>query len=134
MPTYEFDCKKCKLIFEHLYMEIPQKMPKKKKCPECGKLSERILSLGTFKISGRTAKIGKSNVLGFYNDAIEDSKERLKLQNTPSPYQRYKPNIEKLTKDGTLRKITDKEKQSRQQIDLKVRDHIEGTVSRSTKK
>lgn len=133
MPTYEFDCKKCKLIFDHLYMEIPKKMPKKKKCPECGKLSERIVSLGTFKISGRTAKIGKSNVLGFYNEAIEDSKQRLKVGNTPSPYQRYVPNYDVLTKDGTLRKMSDTEVASRQKTTQKVVENMNNIKTKLVK-
>lgn len=134
MPTYEFDCKHCSLIFEHLFLEIPKKLPKKKKCPECGKLSERILSLGTFKISGRTAKIGKSNVLGFYNEAINDSRERLKVENTPSPYKRYVPNYDVLTKDGTLRKMSDSELASARTSTQRVGEKINNTKDKLAKK
>jgi len=134
MPTYEFDCKRCKLIFEQLYMDIPKKLPKKKKCPECGKLSDRILSVGTFKISGRTAKIGKSNVLGFYNDAVNDSRERLKVENTPSPYKRYVPNYDVLTKDGTLRKMSSSEIASRQSNVQKIGENINNIKTKLIKK
>ena len=134
MPTYEFGCEHCNIVFEQLYRSIPKKLPKSKKCPECKKLAERILSVATFKISGRVSKIGKSNVNQFYNEAIEDSKHRLKVQNTPSPYKRYKPNLDVLTKDGTLKKLSESELKSREQSTQKVGNNMNNIKQQLRKK
>jgi len=134
MPTYEFGCDKCKLVFEHLYMNIPKKLPKRKKCPECGKQADRVLSATTFKVSGRVAKIGKSNVHSFYNEAIQDTRDRLKVTNTPSPYKRYKPNMDVLTKNGTLRKLSDSELRSREQTIQKVGNNMNNIKQQLQKK
>jgi putative FmdB family regulatory protein len=134
MPTYEFGCDKCKLVFEHLYMNIPKKLPKRKKCPECGKQADRVLSATTFKVSGRVAKIGKSNVHSFYNEAIQDTRDRLKVNNTPSPYKRYVPNYDVLTKDGTLRKMSQSEVQNKHNSTRKVGDNINNIKDKLVKK
>ena len=124
MPTYEFSCHKCELIFEHIYQTIPKKLPKSKKCPECGKLAEKMISSGVFHMKGMPYRLGKTEVTAFYNEAIRDSKERLSVDNTPSPYRRYVPNYDSLTKNGTMRKMSDSEIRQKQSLTTKVGENI----------
>lgn len=134
MPIYEFSCHKCELIFDRLYKEVPKKLPKKTKCPECGKMADREFCVGTFHVKGQPYRLSKSDVMNFYNGAIEDSKENLKLENTKSPYRRYVPNFDALTKDGTLRQLSDKEIKDRHQTTRKIGEKITEIKTRSKKK
>jgi putative FmdB family regulatory protein len=135
MPTYEFGCNSCGEVFDHIYQSVPKKMPKTKKCISCGKKASRLISapLG-IKVSGKAAKIGKSNITQFYNEALQDSKERLDVDKTQSPYKRYKPNLDVLTKDGTLRKMTDSELRQKQSTTTKLGEGINGLKSKLEKK
>lgn len=132
MPTYEFSCHKCELIFEHIYQSVPKKIPQKKKCPECGKMAEKMLSAGNFHMKGRAYRIGKTEVNTFYNEAIRDSKNH--LQNMRSPYKRYTASEDYLVKTGQLRLMSKAEMQQRKKHDDKVKHNIEQIVSRSKKK
>jgi putative FmdB family regulatory protein len=135
MPTYEFGCNSCGEVFDHIYQSVPKKMPKTKKCIACGKKASRLISApSAIKVSGKIAKIGKSNVTQFYNEAIQDSKGRLDVDKTQSPYTRYKPNLDVLTKDGTLRKMTDSELRQKQSTTTKLGEGINGLKSKLEKK
>lgn len=134
MPTYEFGCNNCGEVFDHIYQSVPKKMPKTRKCVTCGKKASRLISLPSVKIAGKVAKIGKSNVTQFYNEAIQDSRERLKVENAPSPYKRYVPDLKKLTDDGTLRKLSDTELRQRANTDARVGEKINNTKQKITKK
>ena len=134
MPTYEFGCDHCEIIFEHIYQSIPKKIPKTKKCPECGKSSEKLMSAGVIHMKGMPYRIGKTEVNTFYNEAIRDSRDRLEVNNTPSPYKRYKPNLDVLTKDGTLRKMTQSEIREQKQQEQKVGEHMTNIATKLIKK
>jgi putative FmdB family regulatory protein len=135
MPTYEFGCNSCGEVFDHIYQSVPKKMPKTKKCISCGKKASRLISApSAIKVSGRVTKIGKSNITQFYNEALQDSKERLDVDKTQSPYKRYKPNLDVLTKDGTLRKMTDSELRQKQSTTTKLGEGINGLKSKLEKK
>jgi putative FmdB family regulatory protein len=134
MPIYEFSCHKCELVFDKLYREIPKKIPKKAKCPECGKLADKEFCVGTFKVKGKPYRLSKSDVMNFYNGAIEDSKEGLKLENTKSPYRRYVPDFNTLTKNGTLRQLSDKELKETEHTTRKIGEKINEIKTRSKKK
>jgi putative FmdB family regulatory protein len=74
MPTYDYQCDACDHKFE-LYQGIND--PKKKKCPECGKLKLRRL-LGT-----GAAVVFKGS--GFYQtDYRSDSYHKAKAADKPS--------------------------------------------------
>ncbi len=74
MPTYDYECDACQHAFE-LYQGIND--PKKKKCPECGKLKLRRL-LGT-----GAAVVFKGS--GFYQtDYRSDSYNKAKAADKPS--------------------------------------------------
>ncbi len=52
MPTYEYECSRCSLVFEEFK---PISAPKRKRCPKCRGKVERLISGGTaivFKGSG----------------------------------------------------------------------------------
>lgn len=73
MPTYDYQCDACDHLFE-LYQGIND--PKKKKCPECGKLKLRRL-LGT-----GAAVVFKGS--GFYQtDYRSDSYNKAKAADKP---------------------------------------------------
>jgi putative FmdB family regulatory protein len=132
MPTYEFSCDKCEIIFEHLYMTAPKKTPKSRKCPQCGKLSEKILSAGMFHMRGKQYRLQKSDVTGFYNEAIKDSKNY--LANMKSPYKRYQANADWLVETGQIRKVSESEAKSRSAKENKAIENINQIKSRSKKK
>ena len=52
MPLYEYQCKKCKHVFEKIHQSYSD--PRVKKCPECGGPVEQLLSAPAahFKGSG----------------------------------------------------------------------------------
>jgi putative FmdB family regulatory protein len=131
MPTYEFSCHKCELIFEHIYPSVPKKIPQKRKCPECGKLAEKMISAGVFHMKGKDYKMGKTEVMAFYNEAIKDSRNY--LQNMPSPYRRYQANAEHLMKTGQIRKLSDSEIKARSSKEKKVAEKINETKLRGKK-
>lgn len=134
MPTYEFACEKCELVFDHIYESVPKKIPKRRKCPSCGKQAPKVISIPTFKVAGKAARLGKTNVTGFYNEAINDSRERLKVENTPSPYKRYRPDYDTLVKQGTLRKMSASEVKSREDKDRRVGESINNLKDKLIKK
>jgi putative FmdB family regulatory protein len=124
MPTYEFGCNNCGEVFDHIYQSVPKKMPKTRKCVTCGKKASRLFSVAAIKVSGKVAKIGKSNVMNFYNEAIQDSKDRLDVDQATSPYVKYKPNVGELTKKGVLRKMSDSEVRKQKASEQKFADSV----------
>jgi putative FmdB family regulatory protein len=133
MPTYEFSCHKCELIFEHIYQSVPKNIPKKKKCPECGKLAEKMISAGVFHMKGMPYRLGKTEVTAFYNEAIRDSKERLNVDTTPSPYRRYVP-TQNAVKSGMMRVMSESEISRKQSLTHKVGDNINNIKDKLVKK
>ena len=52
MPTYEYECTRCQLVFEEVK---PMSAPRRERCPECRGKVERLISGGmgvVFKGSG----------------------------------------------------------------------------------
>ena len=133
MPTYEFGCNNCGEVFDHIYQSVPKKMPKTRKCVTCGKKASRLFSVAAIKVSGKVAKIGKSNVSGFYNEAIQDSKNRLDVDKAHSPYARYVPNYDVLTKTGQLRKMSHSEMKQREAQTRQVGERINNTKTKLAK-
>ena len=134
MPTYEFSCHKCELIFEHIYQSVPKNIPKKKKCPECGKLAEKLISAGVFHMKGMPYRIGKKEVHTFYNEAIQDSRDRLQVENTYKPYKTYLPNIKKMVSEGNARKMTSSELDKKVQDSKKIGENINNIKTQLIKK
>jgi putative FmdB family regulatory protein len=133
MPTYEFGCNSCGEVFDHIYQSVPKKMPKTKKCITCGKKASRLISApSAIKVSGKIAKIGKSNVTQFYNEAIQDSKSY--LANMKSPYKRYQANADWLVETGQIKKVSESEAKSRSVKENKAIENINQIKSRSKKK
>lgn len=60
MPTYEYQCKKCKKHFE-LFQKISD--PPAEKCPECQGKVERLISPAAFTLKGG----------GWYKDGYSSS-------------------------------------------------------------
>ena len=58
MPLYEYKCRKCKHITERIVKSIKQD---KYICEKCGYTSDRILSVGIFKVNGYSEANGYSN-------------------------------------------------------------------------
>jgi len=58
MPLHEFQCTKCKHIFEKLlFKDDSDILP----CPKCGKDSNKILSTMTYNMKGYSEKNGYSD-------------------------------------------------------------------------
>ena len=60
MPTYEYECKKCKKRFEQ-FQKISD--PALEKCPDCGGKVERLVSAAAFTLKGG----------GWYKDGYSSS-------------------------------------------------------------
>ncbi|MGZ5748043.1 MAG: FmdB family zinc ribbon protein [Caldimonas sp.] len=62
MPIYEYECQKCKKVFEYTQSI---KEPKKDLCEECGGALERLISPSGFVLKGG----------GWYKDLYSSSKK-----------------------------------------------------------
>ena len=51
MPTYEFQCEKCRKVFEEVFSlsDYDKRMKAKKKCPSCGS-SRVVRALSTVQV------------------------------------------------------------------------------------
>lgn len=67
MPIYQYRCRKCDKIFD-----ILDKMPGKPefKCPDCGKLSERIMSACNYTFGWRLSD--DSHIRGHKDKLVKD--------------------------------------------------------------
>ena len=50
MPLYEYQCKKCKHVFEKIHQSYSE--PRVKKCPKCGGPVEQLLSAPAVQFKG----------------------------------------------------------------------------------
>lgn len=105
MIFYDFKCDKCDIIWEKDYPSIPKKPNKKIKCLQCKGWAYRYFStvgMPAVKIPGTNHKVSRADVNNIYNEALEDSRQRLSkdYQMKNSPYKSYKPNIPQMVKDG----------------------------------
>jgi len=57
MPLYEYECSKCKHIFEKLLFRDDRD---ELDCPKCGGKARKILSISAFKVKGYSAENGYS--------------------------------------------------------------------------
>lgn len=111
MILYQFYCKKCDLHFEcEGRITNP---PKRKKCVNCEKQAPRAIVALNFKMAGKVAKGGKSNVRNMYNEMIEDSKER--LRKPPNPYSDWQFDPKFAEVNGAT-KLSDKEISKKNEI------------------
>lgn len=114
MVLYDFECKKCDIIFEA--DGNMSKPPKRRKCPVCRKYAQKLISCPSFKISGKVTKISKSDVTRMYNEMIADSKAR--LNSKQRVYKDYQFNPKAAEQYGA-RKLNDKE--VAQKIDTSIK-------------
>ena len=86
MPIYEYECQKCKKVFEYTQ---GIKEPKKDTCEECGGSLERLISASGFVLKGG----------GWYKDlyssskkpALEDRDQERNQERKPRPKPKLKP-------------------------------------------
>ena len=65
MPIYEFRCTECDEVSEEMLSFKDKK--KTIKCPVCGNIAEKILSLGSFHLKGS----------GWYSDGYEGKMQKM---------------------------------------------------------
>lgn len=115
---FEFICEECRLIYEK--DASISKPPKRKKCPECGKMNPRAyitppavhFATNDFDFETNRAKNEKFIKYGmdpdtaneFYNDSIRNSRKR--MQSGGEHYRRWKPNLENMEKLGLAKKVS----------------------------
>jgi predicted nucleic acid-binding Zn ribbon protein len=122
VAIFEYACDKCSIFWER--EAGVGKAPKWTKCPECGKRGNRYFgSAPNVQFRGKNlyefhtnrsrlqkfAKDGwdKDTADRYYNEHIAESKRA--MQNQGQAYARYEPNIEKLTQEGSIKKLSQKE-------------------------
>ena len=122
MAVFEYSCSACVIYWER--EARVGEAPKWTKCPECGDRGERYYgSAPNVQFRGKNlydfhtnrtrlqkfAKDGwdKDTADRYYKEHIAESKNA--MQNQGSVYTRYEPNVDKLTKEGSIRKLSQKE-------------------------
>jgi putative FmdB family regulatory protein len=88
MPIYEYECQKCKKIFEFTQ---GIKEPKKDLCEECGGALERIISPSGFVLKGG----------GWYKDLYSSSKKPESKSESKSETKTDSPKSETKTETKT---------------------------------
>ena len=118
MPFYTFECDECEVYWEK---EAPMsKPPKRSKCSLCKKQRDRVFTAPAIHFRGmdfytNQAKLEKYKKYGmdketadqFLKTECEYSKDRTK--ESAKVYKRVVPNFEKMVKEGTARRCSDKE-------------------------
>ena len=94
MPIYEYECDKCKKVFEYTQ---GIKEPKKETCEECGGKLERLISPSGFVLKGG----------GWYKDLYSSSKPGSKTETKTEPKSESKSESKTETKSTTSDKKKD---------------------------
>ena len=124
MPFYRFECAECEVYWEkNGSMDSP---PKTSKCSVCNKRRDRVYTAPSILFKGmdfytNRAKVEKFRRDGmdkdtaneFLNNECEFSKER--TTESAKVYKRVVPDLEKMVKEGTARKCSEKETAQRKE-------------------
>ena len=143
MPTYEYLCEECSILWEK--EARIGKAPKTTKCKECGKRAERYLSEITFSfkddgtgchtnpgardfhtIKNRYRKFNekgydKTAAHTFYRRSIRETKER--ITDERARYKSVKIDVAKMAEDGHATKVTHKRQKEREELSKKITAH-----------
>lgn len=129
MPIYEYECRKCKIIYD-LYCPMKD-MKKYLICRECGKRATRFYEGQSFRIDmdEPTGKFyhnvgnDKSSALRWHDGAVKATEDALKFDSGVSPYSRMSLNYDTLEKEGYCKKVSTKEADAKKKSTAKmVRD------------
>ncbi len=119
MPSYNYYCSSCDLVFSDLVSMSDYNKPQE--CKKCGTPSDRtargqaINAHGLGLTDGRSESDRARTEHRWMEDEIENTKEAIKQEKGVSPYSEYKINHEVAVEKGLARKITEQEKQVREQ-------------------
>ena len=138
MPLYVYECEDCEISWE-IYASI-KKCPKRKRCPSCNKLRDKLITGGSgviFKGFGwdrnsirdeKYAKKGmsKDEANEFLGDSIKYSKERIKTggQN----YSRWEPNLDKMVETGEAKRVSDTRAAEKKEVAKKITEDAYGKL------
>ena len=129
MPFYRFECEECEIFWEK---KASMKKPlQRSRCKSCNKMRERVYRRPTavhFKGDFETnrsraekfAKDGmdKDTANDFLKNEVQFSKDR--RQDSAKVYKRVVPDFEKMVKEGTAKKYSDKEVRQRTETARKL--------------
>jgi putative FmdB family regulatory protein len=115
MPMYEWKCEECKVYWEDLYNK-PEDAPKKRRCPECNKMSPKAVSVFNARFVGSgfycndygkntwAHKSAQGAVDEFVKGAAKSSEKRMEtgFQN----YKVFTPDYDVLEKRGEIKKAS----------------------------
>jgi putative FmdB family regulatory protein len=118
MPFYYFECDKCEVYWEK---EAPMsKPPKTSKCSICDKRRDRVFTAPSIHFKGMDFQTNQSKMERYSKDGMDKetadkflqtecdySKER--ATSSARVYKRVVPDFEKMVKEGTARRCSDKE-------------------------
>ena len=127
-----YECQECEISWE-VYGRSISKLPTRKACPTCGKLKYTVICTPYIQFKGagwetnehkfdKQMKNGmdKDTANEFLETEIEYSKER--MAKGGSSYTRFEPNLEKMEKAGTVKKVSDKEAAKKIESSRKMTD------------
>lgn len=148
MVFYLIECESCDLSWE--VNKPMSKPPKKSKCPECGKMGERVFTSAAthFKGYGWETNISKSEkrvVKGmdkstadqFLNDSCKNSRDRVNKSKSTDYYQPMKPTEEGLKILGAKALSPEKRKENikaKKEGAKKIVSHINTKNIKNSKK
>ena len=129
MPFYKFECKECEVFWEK--KASMKKAPQRSRCDTCKKMRPRVYGAPAVHFKGmdfetnrsraeRFAKEGmdKDTANEFLNNEVQFSKDR--RQDSAKVYKRVVPDFEKMVKEGTAKKYSDKEVRQRTETARKL--------------
>jgi len=118
MVFYSFECDKCEVYWEK--EGSMSKPPKRSKCSLCNKQRPRVFTAPSIHFKGMDFYTNKAKMEKYQKDGMDKetadkflktecdySKER--AVESARVYKRVVPNFEKMVKDGTARRCSDKE-------------------------
>ena len=129
MTFYSFECDKCEVYWEK--EGSMSKPPKTSKCSLCNKRRNRIFTAPSIHFKGMGFTTNESKIEKYSRDGMDKetadkflktecdySKERATA--SASVYKRVVPNFEKMVKEGTARRCSDKEIAQRKENARKI--------------
>ena len=128
MPLFHIHCDAC----EHDWEVLQKEPPKRKKCPECGKMGRRIFGTPNviFKGDGwdttlarkekfRKKGFDKDTAEEFYKESIKASQENVKSGG--AHYKKWVPNIKNMESQGIAKKVDVKKAKEKWKAGRKMR-------------